>query len=165
VKLPRVYHPWHLWEETRFNMWGDVSDRKDAVAKAIGFTGDYKLYGSFMRRVTAEWPVSCENALTDYFLNRRAWLGHAAVALALQLPEDVTREAWKHLSDEQQLLANKEASRAIQVWEHAYIKDRRIYRDVGAQMLLNWNPRQPAGEGRQERPSSLLQDDSHSHFA
>lgn len=147
MKLPRIYHPWTRWEEISFNMWGDVPDRKAAVAQAIEFTGDHVLYGSYMRRVIVEWPISCENALTDYSLNRRAWLGHAAVALALQLPEDVTREAWKHLSDEQQLLANKEASRAIQRWEHAYVSDRRIHIDVGAQMLFDWDSRRPAAEG------------------
>jgi hypothetical protein len=142
-------------------MWGEVLDRRAAVARAIEFTGDHKLYGSYMRRVTAEWPISCENALTDYSLNRRAWLGHAAVALALQLPEDVTREAWKHLSDEQQLLANKEASRAIQLWELAYIKDRKLHRDVGTQVLFDWYSGQPAAQGRKQRPSSLLQDAGH----
>ena len=139
TKIPRVYHPWTLWEEVNFNMWGSVANRQEAIAQAIEFTGNAKLYGSFMQRVIKEWPISCENALTDYSLNRKAWLGHAAVALVLRLPEDVTRAAWAELSYEQQLLANKEASRAIQTWEHAYIKDRKLYKNLGAPLLFKWD--------------------------
>jgi len=139
MRLKRVYHPWNLWEEVKFNMWGNVPNRTAAIQDAIQLTSDHCLYGSFMTRVINEWPISCENALTDYFLNRRAWLGHAACALAEKLPEDIIREAWRHLTDEQQLLANKEASRAIQTWEYAYIKDRKLYQGLGEPMLFEWD--------------------------
>ena len=132
----RVYHPYLDWEEIRFNMWGEVDNRKEWVQKAIEFTGNHKLYGSYMMRVTKEWPISCENALTDTSLNRRAWIGHAAVALAIQCPEDIVREAWKHLTDEQQLLANQEANAAIAAWEHAYIKDKGLYPIMAGPMLF-----------------------------
>jgi hypothetical protein len=120
-------------------MWGSVPNVKEAMERAFEFTGNASLYGQFMQRVTKEWPVSCENALTDYALNRKAWVGHAAVALALQIPEDITRAAWAKLTYEQQLLANKEASRAIQTWEHAYIKDRKLYLNLGAPLLFGWD--------------------------
>jgi hypothetical protein len=116
-------------------MYGTVEDRKKWLKKAIEFTGDHKKYGRFMMRVVNEWPVSCENALTDYLMNRKAWVGHAAVALALECPEDITREAWGHLSDEQQLLANKEAERAIQTWEHNYFKSKGLCSDMGESLL------------------------------
>ena len=63
-------------------------------------------------------------------------MGHAAVALAIGCPEDITRAAWGKLTDEQQLLANKEAERAIQAWEHAYIKDRGLCEDMGGEVLF-----------------------------
>jgi hypothetical protein len=98
-------------------MWGDVDNRKQMLEKAIKFTGDHVLYGSYMMRVIYEWPNSCDNALTDYQMNRKAWVGHAACALAIRCPEDITRQAWGFLTDEQRLLANAEAERAIQSWE------------------------------------------------
>ena len=124
MKIDRVYHPYWDWEEIGFNMWGVVSDRKRWIKKAVDFTGDHKKYGRFMMRVINEWPISCENALTDYSINRKAWIGHAAVALAMECPKDITREAWGKLTDEQQLLANEEARKAIQAWEYSYLKDR-----------------------------------------
>jgi hypothetical protein len=133
--LQRVWHPVGKWEEVAHNMWGKVDDRNHYLERAIAFTGDHLLYGSYMRRVCNEWPYSCENAFTDPYLNHRAWVGHAAGALYMNCPEDITRQAWSHLNNEQQLLANKEASRAIAEWNRAYLKDRRLHPSLGEQML------------------------------
>lgn len=135
MKLKRIYHHVHAWEEVRHGMWDDVEDRKAHLAKAIAFTGNAKLYGSYMMRVIIEWPISCENALTDSALNQRAWIGHAACALAIGCPEDVTREAWGHLTDEQRFLANKEADRAIRCWRYAYAEDRGLHENMGMPLL------------------------------
>lgn len=135
VRLPQVYHPVQQWEEVAHNMWGRVDDRAGYLQRAIEFTGDHKRYGHYMRRVCAEWPISAENAFTDPYLNHRAWVGHAACALALNCPEDIVRQAWSHLTDEQKLLANQEASRAIAGWRRSYVKDRGVHRDMEAPML------------------------------
>jgi len=134
--MKRVYHPYWDWEEIQHNMWGSVGNRKAWLERAIAFTSDHKKYGRFMMRVVDEWPISCENALTDKSINRKAWVGHAAVSLAMECPEDITREAWGHLTDEQQFLANKKASRAIQAWEYNYLKDRELHSDMGVPMLF-----------------------------
>lgn len=135
LRLPQIYHPVDQWEEVAHNMWGRVKDRADYLRQAFEFTGDHARYGHFMRRVCNEWPISTENALTDPYLNHRAWVGHAACALAFRCPEDIVREAWRDLTDEQKLLANQEASRAIAGWRRAYIKNRGIRQDMAAAML------------------------------
>ena len=135
-KFNRVWHPYEKWEEVKFGMWSQVKDRTGMYKEAVIFTGNHVLYGSYMFRVINEWPVSCENALTDYFMNRKAWIGHAASALAIGCPEDITRKAWKELSYEQQYLANKEASRAIRTWENNYIESKKLRKSVGEQMLF-----------------------------
>jgi len=134
-KFKRVYHPYELWEEIKFGMWDDVSEEKEWLEKAILFTGSHKLYGSFMMRVISEWPISCENALTDYNINRRAWVGHAACALGIGCPEHITRKAWRFLSYEQQYLANEEASRAIRAWENNYFKSQQLRESLGGTLL------------------------------
>ena len=135
-KLPRVYRHYMEWEEISHNMWGTVTNKKKYLKKAIEFTSDHRLYGRFMIKVVDEWPVSCENALTDYSLNRNAWIGHAACALAMGCPEDIVREAWKELSYEQQSLANNEARRAIREWEYAYRKNKGIPTEMGSEVLF-----------------------------
>jgi len=136
MKLNRVYHPFCDWEEINFNMWGTVTDSKKFLKLAIAFTSDHKKYGRFMLRVITEWPISCENALTDYSINRKAWVGHAAAALAIGCPESIVRQAWSFLTDEQQFLANKEAERAIQIWEHNYRKSKSLRVDLDGEMLF-----------------------------
>ena len=118
--MKRIYHPYWDWEEIGHNMWGVVDNRKLWLSRAIELTGNHKMYGRFMMRVAKEWPISCENALTDASINKRAWIGHAAVALAIQCPEDIVREAWGFLTDEQQRLANEKAEGAIKYWEANY---------------------------------------------
>ena len=135
MKFDRVYHPIDKWEEIKAGMWSEVSDRKQWIEKAVAFTGNYSLYGSYMTKVVILWPISCENALTDSSLNQRAWIGHAACAMAIGCPEDITREAWGRLTDEQRLLANKEADRAIRVWRYSYAKDRGLLQDMGEPLL------------------------------
>jgi hypothetical protein len=137
----QVFHPYYDWEEVAHNMWGTVEDRRGVLLSAIQFTGDHEKYGHYMMRVVREWPISSENALTDPYLNHRAWVGHAACALAFQCPEDVVRQAWGHLTDEQKLLANQEADRAIAAWWNHRRQSECVGRKVGPQMLLWGDPR------------------------
>lgn len=117
MSIERVYHPYWEWEEIDHNMWGSVSDRKLYLKRAIEFTGDHRKYGRFMMRVVNEWPKSCNHNLSNTTQNRKAWVGHAACALAIGCPEDIVREAWGYLTQEQQDLANNEADIAIKHWE------------------------------------------------
>lgn len=139
INLKRVYHPFQDWEEIPANMWGEVENKDQALRQAIKFTGNAELYGSYMMRVVRDWPVSCENALTDYTINRKAWIGHAAVALAIGVPENITRQAWGMLTNEQQRLANRQAEYAISTWEKYYRKDKGLRVEVGKQVLLEWD--------------------------
>lgn len=112
-----IWHPYWTWEEVAHNMWGDVNSRKEYLQKAIEFTGDHDLYGSWMIKVAENWKYSCEHNLTKSDINKKAWIGHAAVAMAIQCPEDIVREAWGYLSEIQQDMANMKAQEAINHWE------------------------------------------------
>ena len=111
------WHPYWTWEEMEFNMWGTVDNKQEWLKKAIDFTGDYELYGLWMMKVADAWRYSCEHNLTKRSTNRKAWIGHAAVAFAIQCPEDIVRLAWGYLTEEQQKLANEKAQQAIDYWE------------------------------------------------
>ena len=96
---------------------GSVNDRQEFLTQAVEFTGNAELYGNYMMQVAKEWHYSCEHNLTDKSQNRRAWIGHAAAALALGCPEDIVRAAWSELSERQQAEANAKADEAIRWWE------------------------------------------------
>lgn len=120
-KEGEIWHPWWLWEEVPSNMWGNVSKRAEWLQKAIDFTADHELYGSWMLKVADAWPKSCEHNLTKPG-DKRAWIGHAAVAMAIQCPEDIVRQAWGYLTQEQQDKANDKAQQAIDYWREKNAK-------------------------------------------
>jgi len=123
MEIERIFLPYTEWEEVNSNMWGVVSNRKYYLDKAVKFTGDHGLYGSFMFTVLFKWPKSCEHNLTNLAQNRRAWIGHAACAIAIDCPEDIVREAWSYITDEQRMRANSVADSAIKYWEQNIYKE------------------------------------------
>lgn len=65
-------------------------------------------------------PLACEHNLTEPAMNRLAWIGHAACCMAIGCPEETTRQAWGLLNDEQRVLANQEAEKALNEWLNEY---------------------------------------------
>ena len=122
--IDRICHPYWNWEDYKAGMWRKETREyeDDVLSIAIEFTGDWDKYGEAMIRVINEWPVTCEHNLSDRSQNRRAWLGHSAVCLELGIPEYITRMAWHHLTEEQQIKANKKADLAIEKWEKLQVK-------------------------------------------
>lgn len=150
-RIKQIYHPYTKWECYKNKMWEDVTgiEAERLLPLAIKFTSNHILYGEAMKRVVYKWRYSCENFLTDLNINRKAWIGHAACSLELNLPENVVRMAWKKLTDEQRYLANKEAEKYIKLWEENFIynqlstqlnlfdesKNTEVYQKLGAKML------------------------------
>lgn len=117
--MRRIFHSYNLWECYKNGMWRkETKDYESANLQiAIDFTGNWDKYGSAMIEVINSWVYSCENFLSNPSINRKAYVGHAAVCFKLGIPEYLTRQAWKSLSDNQRLLANKKAETAIKSWE------------------------------------------------
>ena len=124
MAIKQIFHPYEKWEDYKNGMWRKVipSEEADFLTKAIAFTGDHILYGSWMMKVIVAWPIACEHNLSDCSINREAWVGHAAVSLAIDCPEYITRQAWWKLTEKQQNDANDQADRAIRQWEINHIK-------------------------------------------
>lgn len=126
--MSRIYHPYWNWEDYKAGAWASTCADPDMLQKAIEFTGNAKLYGQYMLKVADEWPITCEHHLTDESHNRRAWIGHAACAMAIGCPEHVTRQAWGHLTEQQRIEANGVADVAIGYWEFMNAqKDRQLH--------------------------------------
>jgi len=134
--IRQIYHPYTQWEDYLNGMWRMVGkeEENEFLQKAIDFTGNAELYGHWMMQVISTWPVACEHNLTELAQNRKAWIGHAAVSLAINCPEYITRSAWGYLSKSQQDEANHMADLAIEKWELEH--NRRI--GPNAQMLFEY---------------------------
>jgi hypothetical protein len=142
--MKQIWHHFSKWEEIPAGMWRETTtaERAEMLTRAAEFTGDAAAYGKAMMRVVREWPVSCEQNLTDVGQNRKAWIGHAAACLEMGFPEYVTRQAWGLLSQTQQDEANAMASNAIREWESVNeVKNKPVHKEVGTQMLFGWHTR------------------------
>lgn len=120
--MKKRWHHYMKWEDYQNGMYRTLygDEKKLFFDKAVEFTGNPELYGNWMLEVVEKWSIACEQNLSDTGMNRQAWIGHAACCLAINCPEDITREAWAHLSQEQRDLANAKADFAIELWEAIY---------------------------------------------
>lgn len=120
--MKRVFHHYKKCEEYRTNMWKQVpvSERQSYQDKSASLMIDYQSFEDAMKRAVDEWPFSCEAALTASVMNHQAWIGHAGCAINHDAPEDITRLAWRTLTQEQQDLANMAADNAIAYWKGKY---------------------------------------------
>ena len=116
--MKRIWHPYTKWECYQHGMWRRVprDQERELILKAVEFTGNAALYGSWMVKAVSVFKVSCEHHLSDQSLNKQAYIGHAACALALQLPEYIVRKAWGLLTQEQRDEANRKADYAVALW-------------------------------------------------
>lgn len=162
----RIFHPYTSWEEHHAGMWENVhsSEFTNFLQKAIEFTGNAELYGSWMIRVITEWPISCEHNLTDTSINRKAWIGHAATCLAIKCPEHITRLAWGRLSQEQQDAANLKAQEAIDLWGSMHeAKNNQVCEAMGVSGIPERNTRGSAAKAGSLKQGSFLSDDLQSN--
>jgi hypothetical protein len=132
--MKKRWHHYLKWEDYQNGMYETFSGdkKKEFHAKAIEFTGNPELYGNAMLEVVERWPICCEQNLSDTGMNRQAWIGHAAACLAIGCPEEITRDAWSSLTQEQQDKANAKADLAIALWEAIYgAEDSKLHKEMG----------------------------------
>ena len=122
MKIKRVFHHYKLCEEYQTNMWKQVpvADRQSYQDKSAKLMLDCVVFEAAMKKAVDEWPYSCEANLTASSINHQAWMGHAGCAINHNAPEDITRLAWRTLTQDQQDLANQAADNAIAYWKGKY---------------------------------------------
>lgn len=123
-QIVQVFHHFELCEEFSAGMWRSTSgdERISLMNAAANLMIDCPSFLSAMLLAVRKWPNSCEANLSNRAVNRRAWLGHAGCCIATGSPEDVTRQAWHTLTQEQQDKANAAADEAIAAWEESYLE-------------------------------------------
>ena len=122
----RVFHHYEILEEYPAGLWRIVrgQQRKNNIEAAADLMRCPDEFKEVMRRVLAEWPLSCEAAFTAEGSNRIAWLGQAACCLSVGSPEENTRACWNTLTQPEQDEANRVAAEVLAEWQAAYRPDR-----------------------------------------
>lgn len=125
MKIKRVYHHYEKCEEYKTSMWKQIpiEQRQERVIQSRDLMLDIHAFHAAMLRAVDEWPHSCEHNLTASVINHQAWLGHAGCAINHDAPEELTREAWSMLNEEQQRLANIAADGVMEIWRSRYVQN------------------------------------------
>lgn len=100
-------------------MWRNVSaDEREALkGAAADLMRSTNRFKDSMLRAVNEWPFACQFYLTNPSVNHQAWVGHAGCCIAVNSPEDVTRQAWHTLTQSEQDAANAAADEALKHWD------------------------------------------------
>jgi hypothetical protein len=117
--MKQIYKPYWVWECYKSGMWNKISNKDEVkfIEIATNFMSDHLIYGKAMKEVVYLWENTMINHLTNKFINRRAFLGQCAVFYKKQVPETLTRIAWRKLTDRQRNLADYMAEKTIKEWE------------------------------------------------
>lgn len=121
-QLKRVYHSWDKWEDHKHGFYDNISGRNknEMMKKVVEMFSDSEITELMMDKVIKEWKYSCEHNLTNYQLNRVAWLGQAACCLFAGVPSTITMEAWSLVDKDKRDIADLIAIKLIKDWEGNY---------------------------------------------
>jgi hypothetical protein len=83
------------------------------------FLSDISRFESALLRVQTEWPISCEQFLSNENINRIAWLGQSSMCIETGVPA-CFRSGFRLLSGAEQIAANMAALKWLNIWLHEH---------------------------------------------
>lgn len=120
--MKRIHHRWEKWECVPAGMYASIPPARmtadEACAAYAAFLQDISRFRVALARVLDEWPISCEQFLSNEGINRIAWLGQASMCIATGVP-NAYRGGFKLLTQRQQQQANAAAAEFLSKWEKA----------------------------------------------
>lgn len=114
----RVFHTYDKWECHKSGFYASTKDgmtKKECEEFYANFLSDSERFRAALLGVTTEWKNSCEHYLTNFAMNRIAWLGQAAVCYESGIPSCFC-SGFNLLSEDQQLTANNNALDFLNAW-------------------------------------------------
>jgi len=117
-KGDRIFHTYEKWECHKAGFYASnfegmtAQECQEAYRDFLSDSGRFK---AALDRVINEWQFSCEHYLTNFAMNRIAWLGQAAMCQATGIPSKYC-SGFNLLTDEQKEEANLIALDALNDW-------------------------------------------------
>jgi len=132
--MKKKWHSWDKWE--CIGMYTGTTDLAPDEAKQAyaNFLKDSSRFETGLKRVLAEWPVSCEHFLTKE-MNRVAWLGQASMSITTGIPRQY-RAGFMLLTNDERSAANALAQQYLTIWEANYEAENHKVREAMAETWL-----------------------------
>jgi hypothetical protein len=122
--MNRIHHPWHLWEDYKYNFYDNSTLDKEAVNKSVYVLKNLHVFEKALKHIINNWKYSCEQNLTNENLNKIAYLGQASCAYLYNIPQTITMKAWSELTKEEQENANNLALKYLNIWLNSNNKEK-----------------------------------------
>ena len=120
--MKRIFHPYDTWEDYKAGFYGGQDyPTKNTVRLCAEVLADLYTFEKALKMITTEWKHSCEHNLSNENMNRIAYLGQAACALLLKVPNNVSMGAYSTLTIEQQQAADALAQKYLDKWLEANV--------------------------------------------
>ena len=117
-KGERIFHTFHSWECHKAGFYkSNYKDKTSDQCKEMyrDFLSNLDLFEEVLEGVITQWVNSCEHYLTNFAMNRIAWLGQAAMCYHTGVPSKFCG-GFNLLTEKQKEEANKVALNALNKW-------------------------------------------------
>ena len=114
----RIFHTYDKWECHKAGFYKQSVDgmTADECKQAYrDFLADLDLFRDTARAMVKEWKYSCEHYLTNFAMNRIAWIGQAAMCYATGVPSKYC-SGFNLLTEDQKQKANEVALDVLNEW-------------------------------------------------
>jgi ParB-like chromosome segregation protein Spo0J len=118
----RIFHTFDEWECYKAGFYNSTVEgmTEDECKEAYReFLADTDRFERAAKAITAEWVNSCEHYLTNFAMNRIAWIGQAAMCYETGVPSRFC-SGFSLLTDEQKQAANEVALNVLNDWLQSY---------------------------------------------
>lgn len=114
----RIFHTYDKWECEKAGLYKQSVDgmKADECKEAYrAFLADTERFRAASEKVISEWKNSCEHYLTNFAMNRIAWIGQASMCYETGIPSKFC-SGFSLLTDEQKEAANQVALETLNKW-------------------------------------------------
>lgn len=117
--MERVYYHFKKWEDYKYGFYSNCNgdERELKIQSVIELFTSKSLTECYMRKAIELWNISMDQNLSNKSINRVAYLGQAACCVYNNVPNLVTMEAWKRLTNEDRYRSDLIAIKLIKEWE------------------------------------------------
>jgi len=138
--MKQIYHPYWKWEDYKNGMYDlNMENSEEKVTLAKYLLCHLNEFHKTIELVIENWPIATSENLTNISCNRRAWLGQASCCYKYKVPEILTRIAWKELTEEERINANKVADLCIKKYESILRHGNKNVTVMGYQMTFQFD--------------------------